>query len=270
MIDYITPQYELWLTAWVSDNNGGTNANSGTWVYAPFAEDFPCSPDDIFCILVEFKSYTMNMLWSYKDEKLWKSLAAIVSTYNENFRDWAYSRLAQKRMTTNNFEFGYNLDLGDVFSMWVYVFFEPIPMFNMPTEDELKDKDWNTFDENKYKKDRIVKNAFDAYGLDYYRQNNLANATKELYDKTNLQYAEIWKIWKATEEDHDAEDYQKYINTELLEIELDIEKKMSENSDFSDFNVSFTQLDWVIWGLNDFAKNLYWVTGKLKNIPTSW
>jgi len=262
MIDYLKPWIWLWEVNWGKD---WPSANNWTWVYNPFWETFPCSPTDIFCILVSMKSYSLNMVWQYKEDDWWSSTAKIISKYNENFKKWAYSSLSQKRMAINNFEFGYPLDLQDLFSTWVYLSKQPIPMYNI--EDE--DNEWktNSFPDDVADKERLLKWTFQAYWLDYNRQNNLTLLSKDLYKTTNLTNSSSRKLWKVSDEDHKLEDMIRNNKNALKKIELDIEKLTSEQSDFSDLNLSFMQLNWIFGWLKNFAKYLGWVSERMTKIP---
>lgn len=263
MLKDMNPEIHLSSGSWMSQSNWWVTAETWTWVYVPFSEEFPCSPDDVFCVLVKMKMYTQNMIWEYKSDKLWTSLSAIVSTYNENFRDWAYSRLAQKKMTINNFEFGYPLDLADIFSNSLLIYYQPMPLYNVRREEEWKT---TSFPKDLVEKDRIIKNSFDAYWLDYYNPNNLALAEKELYKKTNLWNSSSGKISKTWKQDYKAKDLLDNQQNELIKIELQIEKMMSEQNDFTDFNTSFVQMKWIFDWMKSFAKNLRAIANRMKQI----
>ena len=50
-------------------------------------------------------------------------------------------------------------------------------------------------------------------------------------------------------------------------VDLDIEKMTAEESDFTDFNVTFMQLWWIFKWLQGFSKSLYGITEKMSRIP---
>lgn len=174
-----------------------------------------------FCITIEFITYQHKLLagWVTQtiDSLIWRS--------NQHLKKFVATSLIQANMSTNNWELWLkDLNLPDIFHVWLVVSTKPVPMLDIQNEKENKQN-------NEFTKDNLLENYYKSYWLEYIRKNDLdIFRQKEAELKTTLDTAEL-PVTKASEKIKEYNDQQIQEANEInLISQTVIEKAISNDS----------------------------------------
>lgn len=218
-------------------------------------KQFPCG--DFFCIDIKFKTYNFNLNPGNDDP----SIEFLINRSNNHLKKFMATSLAQAKMTTNNFELNLkDLDLPNMFHMWVQISYEPVPILKIDNSETDKEDKWET------KLDSQLEKYYKANGLDYKLRNDLSafsNIEKEKQIVSNANSTTVTEAWNkyadlAYERDKllDSLNSMQNLIEEKVKFErLDsIEKKLIEMERFN---------SWI----NSYIVNLETILNEIKKIP---
>lgn len=218
---------------------------------------WPCN--NFFCINIKFDTYNHALLgW-------WTNLSIewLLKRSNEHLKKFVSTSLIQAKMTINHFEIWLkDLNLPDIFHVWLQVSYKPVPLLDVDKND--KDDD----DEFKYK--NLLTRYYRNLGLDFERANDLnifkkkENEMKSLLDSQELGQKEVV---------NKTDNLNFYINQIKKENEFVsqtvIDKKIIEE-DMSDFYKQFLELESFSRAFMDYSIWLKWIIWKMNEIPQTW
>lgn len=216
---------------------------------------FPCS--SFFCIDIKFITYEHMLLWWWFQDI---SIEYLINRSNDHLKKFTNTSLVWSKMTMNNFELGLkDLNLPDVFHIWIQVTKKPVPILNIEKEDKE--------DESIYKTENQLKFYYEAYWLEYKRRNDLSLFNKVDADKqialnsttlTTKQYLE--KI----------PDFNNYQNEKIKQKELMSKLIANETKIWimSDFERQFKELELFNGNIKDYITNLDKILSNMLKIPS--
>lgn len=271
-LDSLSPTWWTWVSldkidkVWVNskfDPNSGWNFSGNKNVsgnaYSPLNDNslWPCN--EFFCITIDFKMYTQNLLWGGKTN----SIQALIERSNWHLKKFTNSSLIQARMTTNNFQIWLkDLNLPDLFNVNFIIDKKAPPILNLNWWKELNEKP----NEPKISKD-LINEYFKNYWLEYDRINDL--------DIFNKKECEIASVINSAEEQitkspikNTACENMEYKN-KLNEI---IRKNIDSNivsDDLKDFDNQFVELSAFLANFPQYASEVKIIVAKMLNKP-SW
>jgi len=201
-----------------------TYSNTDNWwsSYSKINDNsqFPC--EGFFCITIEFITYQHKLLagWVTQtiDSLIWRS--------NQHLKKFAATSLIQSNMTTNNWELWLkDLNLPDMFHVWLVVSTKPIPMLDVQNDDsENKQND-------EFTKDNLLENYYKSYWLEYLRKNDLDIFRKKEAELKILLDTDELPVTKASEKVKEYNDIQvQETNETSLVSKTVIEKVISNDS----------------------------------------
>lgn len=207
---------------------------------------FPCN--DFICIDIKFITYQHNLLWWAFQTP---SIEYLLNRSNEHLKKFTNTSLIGSKMTMNNFELWLkDLNLPDIFHIWVQITKKPVPMLNIQKEDKE--------DESIYKTENQLKFYYDAHWLDYKRRNDLSIFKKVDIDKQialnswlllNSQYLEkvpeLNNIVKSKLDEKDL--MNKIIENEvktwiMADFEMQFKEIQSFNSTIKEYIINMEQV----------------------------
>lgn len=240
-------------------NSPEETQNKKTWYQKVNDNAFwPCN--NFFCIAINFVTYNHNLLgW-------WTNLSIewLLKRSNTHFKKFASTSLIQAKMTTNHFELWLkDLQLPEIFHVWVQVSYKPVPLMNVDKKNKNKDED-------DFKAKNLLDRYYRNFWLDYDRANDLhIFAQKENELKSILDSQEL-TIVDASEKKWD---FQSYIETTKKENDYVsntvVNKKVLEE-DMNDFYNQFIELESFTNAFLDYAIWVKWVVWKMNQIPQGW
>lgn len=245
------PEWQFGENYLVSPNGSYTRVNDDSV--------FPCT--SFFCINVDFVTYNHQLLNSWKD----MSIEDILSRSNEHLKKFAGTSLIQSKMTINNFELWLkDLNLPDIFHIWVEVVSKPVPILDLTygKDEETKDDEKGIFALKEQ-----MEFYYKAYWLDYSRKNDLSLLEKIEIDRQVLSNAN-WLDIEATKEKFEEQD-EEYNQKKLEQVNL--MKKLIENetkiSILWDLEKQFKELEVFNKAVKDYVENLKALIWNLLKIP---
>jgi len=273
----LKPTPEVWNTVWNSSltqrsssssppneiNNANPTSTQNTIKDYKKVNDnskWPCN--DFFCITIEFVMYNHNLLgW-------WTNLSIewLIKRSNDHLKKFAWTSLVQWKMAINNFEIWLkDLNLPDLFHVWVVVSHKPVPIVNLDKKDKNEGRD-----ETDFSSKNLLERYYKSLWLDYKRSNDLTifkQTESELKTMLDTQELSIWQI-KGKEEDLQKirEKAKKEIS---LVSEIIIDKKII-HEDMNDFYKQFSELESFIKAMMDYSISTNWIIKGMKAIPIWW
>lgn len=243
-----------------------TNSWSSWWYYSwknySKVNDnavWPCS--NFFCITIEFETYTHNLLWWGK----WKSIEWFLKKSNEHLKKFANSSLVQAKMTINLFELWLkDLNLADIFHMWVQVSYKPVPILNLDKNNENWEEDEDNSD---FSWKNLLYRYYENLWLDYERANDLEifqneeNEFKSIMNKSEMEANEAAKNYE------ELKAYQKVAAVQNAYLSSTVIDKKILTDDLSDFYNQFVELETFVKAMMDYSLTVNWVIKKMDKIP---
>jgi hypothetical protein len=271
IIDSLTWDNSSWL-----NNNSDLTSWDGYWSiswdwaypssnYSPVDDNsaFPCS--EFFCIEVEFKTYNHKLLWWGGQEM---SIESIIARSNEHLKKFSNTSLVQSKMTINNFELWLkDLNLSEIFHVWVEVTTEPVPILNL-TYHKNKNEDWLSNDDPTiFELENQLKFYHAAYWLDYTRRNDLSLSTKIEPDRQSALDAQLTTPQYQVSLLEEYWEYEKQL-LEQREVMSEIIKNEVKIWILWDFEKQFKELVIFTKSMRDFVTNVKSVIKNMNKIPT--
>jgi hypothetical protein len=147
-------------------------AGSGLKGFGRTGDSFSCKADQIVCIEIEFTMYKSSFGFGGGAEG--NSIEDVLDQNLKILDKYSSSSFAQARMTNNFFELSLkDIDLPSMAHITAILTKKPPPILNLGKSGEKTDADQKADDEKEFKE--IFSRTFDAFGLDYKRQNDLTN-----------------------------------------------------------------------------------------------
>jgi len=216
---------------------------------------FPCN--DFICIDIQFITYQHSLLWwSFSNP----SIEYLLQRSNEHLKKFTNTSLIGSKMTMNNFELWLkDLNLPDIFHIWVQITKKPVPMLNIQKEDKV--------DESIYKTENQLKFYYDAHWLDYKRRNDLSIFKKVDIDK---QIALNSSMLLTSEYLEKIPDFNNVIRSKLNE--KDLMNRIIENEVktwiISDFEMQFKELQSFNSSIKEYIISLEQIYSNMLKIPS--
>ncbi len=217
-----------------------------------------CSPDDFFCITIDFITSKHNLLGYWEN----KSIKNILEVSNWHLRKANNTSLLQAKMWINNFEnILRDLDFPSMFHMWMYISFKSPPLMKIDTKKkEEKQNSWKKVEE-------LLKELYKNLWLDYNRRNDLNIFSKKeerMYTIRNTIDLNNSLAWEKINETKNI--YKNYYNQELSKTE---KKNILDIQENKDFYHEFVEYNKFIKWLEKYTVNaLDPSVRKMKDIPT--
>lgn len=236
------------------------NKNSSVWWYSKVNDNsfWPCN--EFFCIVIKFVTYQHKLLWWWKN----LSIEWLLKRSNEHLKKFSSTSLIQSNMTINNFQLWLkDLNLPDIFHVWLQVSYKPVPIINV--EKDNKDKD---SDEFKFK--NLLTRYYKNLWLDYERANDL-----DIFNQNDSRIKNIleWTEMSQTEVVKKENSFYEYL--ELMKKENEyvsdtiISKKILEE-DMDNFYKEFAELESFTNAILDYVIWIWWIIDKMTEIPKKW
>ncbi len=250
-------QNNKWNNSSGSQNNENTTNPLAQWNYKKVNDNavWPCNT--FFCIMIDFVTYNHNLLgWGTN-----LSIEGLFKRSNTHLKKFASTSLIQSKMTTNHFELWLkDLNLPEIFHVWVQVSYKPVPLLNVDKKNTDKDDD-----EFKYK------NLFSKYyanlGLDFERANDVhLFSKKELEIRTGLESQEL----NSTEFEKRFNKFYAYANEIKKQnsyISRNIIDKKVINEDIEGFYQKYIELESFTRALMEYTFGAKWIITEMNKIP---
>jgi len=213
-----------------------------------------------FCVVVEMVVTEHNLFWDQS------SVEFLLENSNKHLKKAANSSLVQSKMTINNFEISLrDLDLTEMFHMWIMVSYKTPPFLNLENFNLEVPKLSNPeigFEEV----EDMLRKKYKNIWLDYKDRNNIDNFTyaeQKLKSIVQSIYAPAWTTSLLQNE---------YIDIQNLRAEIDnkekkeIHKKISRDT-LKNFDKQFTEIDQFYKNIWKYIIDLDVIVKKLKEIP---
>lgn len=218
--------------------------------------EFPC--ESFFCIDIQFITYNHNLLgWWFQDI----TIEYLISRSNEHLKKFTNTSLIWSKMTINNFELWLkDLNLADIFHIWIQVTKKPVPILNI----EKKDKE----DDSIYATENQLKFYYDSYWLEYKRRNDLSLFKKVDVDKQIALNSGLMPTQLFLER---ISHYNQYSEQKIEQQR--VMNKLIENETkvwiINNFETQFKEIEWFNWWIKDYIINLDKVVSNMLKIPNS-
>lgn len=252
------PEYTWWSKKWFKELWWNYESlKTDFWDYKKLNDNkkWPCN--NFFCITTKFVIYNHKILWTTRD----LSIEAILKRSNEHFKKFASTSLMQAKMATNNFEIWLrDINLPDMFHVWVQVTKKPVPLLWV-------DKQENDPDYDDFKSENMLVDYYDSMWLEYNRANDMENfiqATAETKTITDCEELSIEQCNNkiSLKETKSYRDLEKWI----LIKEQRIDKKLLE-TDMKEFYDNFWEFETFTRQLMDYTFAVNAIVKEMVNIP---
>jgi hypothetical protein len=242
--------------------------------YSPIDDNrvFPCS--EFFCIDIWFNTYNHEFLWWNGGQEM--SIESIIARSNEHLKKFSNTSLVQSKMTINNFELWLkDLNLSDIFHMWVQITTKPVPILNLTynKQEKQSNSEWTSWatskdDKTIFELRKQLEYYYKTYWLDYIRRNDLSLFKKIEADRQSALNSALLTPWYQAEKLQEYSEYEKQ-----LAQQRELMRKLVENEVkiwiLWDFEKQFKELEVFNKSMKDYIFNLKTIiSNMLKNIPT--
>ncbi len=218
--------------------------------------ELPC--ESFFCIDIQFITYNHNLLgWWFQDI----TIEYLINRSNEHLKKFTNTSLVWSKMTINNFELWLkDLNLADIFHIWIQVTKKPVPILNI----EKKEKK----DDNIYSNENQLKFYYESYWLEYKRRNDLS-----LFKKVDIDKQIALNSWMMPTQLY-LERIQDYNQYQSQKIEQQwVMNKLIENETkiwiMDNFEIQFKEIEWFNWWIKNYILNLDKIVSNMLKIPNS-
>jgi len=252
------PEYTWWSKKWFKELWWNYESlKTDFWDYKKLNDNkkWPCN--NFFCITTKFVIYNHKILWTTRD----LSIEAILKRSNEHFKKFASTSLMQAKMATNNFEIWLrDINLPDMFHVWVQVTKKPVPLLWV-------DKQENDPDYDDFKSENMLVDYYDSMWLEYNRANDMENFIKATAETKTITDCEELSIEQCNnkislKETKSYRDLEKWI----LIKEQRIDKKLLE-TDMKEFYDNFWEFETFTRQLMDYTFAVNAIVKEMVNIP---
>ncbi len=239
----------VWVNSKQDPNSGWSfsgNKNVSGNAYSPLNDNslWPCN--EFFCITINFKMYSQNLLWGGKTN----SIQALIERSNWHLKKFTNSSLIRSRQTTNNFQIGLkDLSLPDLFNVNFVISKKAPPILNLHWWKELA---------NTPNKDNITKTLIQEYFKNYWIEYNRVNDL-DIFEQQECEIASVinsaeQQINKSPLKFNDCKNnqYKQKLN-EVISQNID-SSLMAD--DLKGFNNQFVELAWFLANFPDYANNI--------------
>ena len=216
---------------------------------------FPCNT--FFCIDIKFITYNHLLLWGWFQDI---SIEYLINRSNDHLKKFTNTSLVGSKMTINNFELWLkDLNLPDIFHIWVQISQKPIPMLNIVKEDK---KEWDDL----YSTENQLKFYYESNWLEYKRRNDLSifknvDTDKQIALNSSLlntsQYLDNIPAFNNYQKDKQK---QKELMSKLIENEV-------KTWIMSDFETQFKELEVFNAWIKNYIENLNKIYSNMLKIP---
>lgn len=216
---------------------------------------FPCNT--FFCIDIDFIMYEHNLLRSWNEDV---TIEYLIKRSNDHLKKFTNTSLVWAKMTLNNFELWLkDLNLPDVFHVWIQISKKPVPILKIEKE--------NKIDESIYKTENQLKFYYEVNWLDYKRRNDLSIFKKTSTDK---QIALNSSLLTTTSYLEKVPQFNKYLSDKIDKKELMWKIIANETKIWivSDFELQFKEIESFNWNIKDYIINLDKIISNMLKIPS--
>lgn len=244
------------------------NNNTNSWVIISNPDKWyevrwdnwvwPCN--NFFCIQIEFVIQNYDLLIWWKNN----SIEWLIKKSNQHLKKFSSTSLIQSKMTTNNFELWLkDLNLSEIFHVWIQVTTKPAPILNV-------DVKWDDPKKDEFSSKSLLEKYYGNLWLDYKRANDLSVYTWYTEKLKNIQMmAWIPAEWIIQK------------NKDFLEYKEKNEKKAAYTaSNYIDQSLNYNELDTFYkdfvevenftYSISDYVDNLNSIIKWMNKIPNSW
>lgn len=215
---------------------------------------FPCNT--FFCIDIKFITYNHLLLWGWFQDM---SIEYLLNRSNDHLKKFTNTSLVWSKMTVNNFELGLkDLNLPDVFHIWVQISKKPIPILNIEKTDKKDDDIFSTENQLKF--------YYESYWLEYKRRNDLSLFNKVDTDKQIALNSTLLTTSEYLEKIPNFNNYQvdKQKQKEVMSKLIENETKIGI---MNDFEMQFKELEVFNAWIKDYIENLNKIISNMLKIP---
>lgn len=241
--------------SWSSESHN--NEQNSKWNYAKINDNsvWPCNT--FFCIMIDFVTYNHNLLWGSTN----LSIEWLFKRSNTHLKKFASTSLIQAKMTTNHFEIWLkDLNLPDIFHVWIQVSYKPVPLLNVDKKETNKDDD-----EFKYK--NLFSKYYSNLGLDFERANDLnLFSKKELEIRSWIESQEL-AITEFEKKFNNFYSYADEIKKQNNYISRTIVDKKVINEDIEWFYSKYIELESFTRALMEYTFWAKWIITEMNKIP---
>ncbi len=238
---------------WNLNNNSWITINSSIIWSKPYSlvndnSQWNCSPENFFCITIDFIVHQQKWLWYWKE----KSILNLIEVSNWHLKKAVNTSLLQAKMWTNNFEnILRDLDFSEMFHMGIIISSKSPPILNLETQKEkYPDKDKA---DSKYKK--ILETLYKNQGLEFNRKNDLnkiAKKEEKLIELINSAENSLTIIWKREKQRNIFLSNFKAENEFLNNYKINLINKWI----LEDFYQELVEYEKFIWWLHSYTNNI--------------
>lgn len=223
--------------------------------YSKVTDNLEWACENFFCIDIEFIMYNHNLFWW---EEEWMSIEYLIKRSNDHLSKFAWTSLIPAKMSTNQFELWLeNLDLPNLFHLWMEISTKPIPILNI-------EKEWKK-DQTEYTSKNLFEKYYKENWLDYKKRNSLVLFENIEQNKQNINNS----VWLSNERiiyNNNEYTTYKYKNNSSYILNKIIEKKVSYWIT-SNFETQFTELNKFTSWINYYIENLHSIISEMEKIP---
>lgn len=218
-----------------------------------------CSPDDFFCIIIEFESSNYGLIgWETR------SIMKVLSTVAEHCEKPANASLTQRKQTTNNFELWSIIrDLpGTLRWLGIEVSSKPIPILQ-----EIEDDEDPTREDIKEEVKNMLRERYKALWLDYDRQNDIDIFERSTIVQKILQTSVWMPITYPEQRMNEFRSYDRAFVRAATKTPADMSHITTQRQLWWFVN-HFNELERFTFALTDYIEQFTWVITTLERIPT--
>lgn len=217
---------------------------------------FPCNT--FFCIDIKFITYNHLLLWGWFQDM---SIEYLLNRSNDHLKKFTNASLAWSKMTMNNFELWLkDLNLPDIFHIWIKVSKKPIPMLSIEKEDKKEEDDI-------FSTENQLKFYYESYWLEYKRRNDLSLLKKVDIDKQIALNSNLLTTWEYLEKIPAFNKYQ-----EDKQKQKEVMSKLIENEVktwiMSDLETQFKELEVFNSSIKDYIMDLDKIISNMLKVPS--
>lgn len=227
--------------------------------YSEVRDEWPCGPDEFFCIIIEFQS---SDYWLAGGNTM--AIDKILEKASKHLEKPANASLTQRKMTTNNFELGSIIkNLPDMLrGLGVEVQTKPIPILDVPNESGEELVTWGIEEVEK-----LICVYYKNAGLDCERANDIGEYASEEEVLKVLQTSAGMPTPYVERRSNELSVFQTALreNNRIIENAVDQQILYDDMKDFWD---QFTELEKFVAAMEDFVKGLKGTVTEMKKIPT--
>ena len=209
-----------------------------------------------FCITIDFKTYSQNLLWWWQDI----SLEYLLQRSNKHLKKFASTSLDPAKLSTNNFELWLSdINLADSFHMWFQVVRKPVPITKVKTSEDNEEV-------TRYSKEELYKQYFNAYGLEYSKQNDILWYIKESEAARNIKTSWWQNLSEALKKWEEFNDFLEQNRQKIEIIQENVLQKVKTDQ-VGNFGNQFAELKVFSKSMNDYISSLQLLVDNLNDIP---